>query len=197
MSALERFMDFAGQSKLIEIFGPEGAGKTQLLLTLISETLTRGENEQVVVDGARKFRPERLLELLADRSLLRNLYVERPYDGQMAYEFTLSVAKKANYKSVFIDGFSQMFYDSRSFLNMLGLSARHLSIFASNGGTVIMTDGLSGIGMGHPLGSALTDPYIWTRIRMERFGAVGRLVISETGKRINYTIGRDGVKLIG
>jgi len=190
-------MDFAGHSRLIEIFGPEGAGKTQLLLTLIGETLTGGGSEPVIIDGARKFRPERLLELLPDRSLLKNLYVERPYDGRLAYEFTSSMVKEMKYRPIFIDGFSQMFYDSRSFLNRLGLSARHLSIFASKGGAVVVTDGLSGLGAGHPLGSTLTDPYIWTRIRMERFGTIGRLDIPETGKRINYAIGKDGVKLIG
>jgi hypothetical protein len=195
------FNDVLKGGHFIEIYGPSGVGKTQLLFTLSVKAVNQNLGKVYFVDTRGTFRPERIAEIARCRGLdwhrvLRRIMVFRPTDLSsflLAVEHILSEPTFI----LMIDTLSDPFYESPdpSLRYRLGLLCRDISLTCIERGLLaIAANGVRYHGILKPLGFEYTEPYVHFRIFTNR-DELGNTyaVLEETNMKVGYKIERGGI----
>lgn len=186
---------------LVEIYGPSGVGKTQLLFTLSVEAINQNLGKVYFVDTRGTFRPERVAEIARSlghdwHKVLSQIMVFHPTDLS---SFLLSVEHLLS-KPIFIlmiDTLSDPFYEGSdpSLRYKLGLLCRNISLTCIERELLaIVTNGVRYHGILEPLGSEYTEPYVHFRIFINRDElGNGYAILEETNMKVRYEIGGGGI----
>ena len=105
------FENTLNRGYLLDIFGKNSTGKTQLLFQIICNEIKNGNNV-LYIDTNSEFRPERILEILKDRNLnsdlLKKISVHRVFNTSEQINSTVNI-KKNFYSLIAIDNITDLF----------------------------------------------------------------------------------------
>jgi len=137
------------EDEVIEFYGPYGAGKTQIALTLTAQVAA--ENGHVIfIDCEHTFRPKRLKQIAKSRGynpdeILKHVYIIQPLTVEQQIAALDSIPKNIKPKLIIVDGVTTLFraeYQGRQQLYkrqpLLGKHLKQLKNYAKTHKTPII-----------------------------------------------------------
>jgi RecA/RadA recombinase len=190
--------------RLTEFSGDSGAGKSQVLFTLVV-AFPQEMGRLLFVDTAGTFRPERVHQIAVLRrkepdSILSNVDVLGAKSFEKVVAGVTTSLESGKYSGVFVDSLSDLFYGGIEYSRdtaRLSLFCRELAHSALTRGVLIAvangirynpeTNTTSAQGADH------TAAYIHTRISLSRNGDRWRAIDLDSYRRAEFVIGPSGI----
>jgi DNA repair protein RadA len=190
--------------RLTEFSGDSGAGKSQVLFTLVVG-FPREKGRLLFVDTAGAFRPERVHQIATLRrrepdAVLSNVDVLGAKSFEKVVADVTAALESGHYSAVLVDSLSDLFYGGTEFSRdtaRLSLFCRELAYSALTRGILVAvangirynpdTDTTSAQGFDY------TAAYIHTRIRLSRNGERWLAVELDSHERAEFVIGPSGI----
>lgn len=187
---------------LVDVFGANGTGKTQLLHQLASRAGAAGE-DVLYVDTTGRFRPERIVELQGSGDALARITVSKPTNTSEQVRST-GGAGEGGYSLVLVDNITDLYsYEYRNdglalaknaaFMSYMGGLARlavecMVPVVVTN--MVRVIDGREAENM-----RSAASPFAHVRVHLskEQGGYSGTASWAMAGTRFRYRIGREGL----
>jgi hypothetical protein len=194
-------LKFAG---LLQLSGEAGAGKSQLLFSIIANNALR--NLRILLfDSQLKFRPERVRQMVpTDTSvnILEKVDVLQSGDPFVIYQRAIE-ALSSSYDLILFDDMAEPFlsqgYKSRE-SSMLSLLGRKMNVWAlMKGRFVVATQRLSFnplLQQNIPLGEDLLAPYLLSEFRLSKLKDYYSISWEGSGEVSRFTITEEGLKEI-
>lgn len=179
---LENFIFSKARSGgLLQFYGESGSGKTQLLFSVVANTLGH-EVRILFFDTQYKFRPERIEQMMQSSSFnsdaLDSVHVFRSGDPYKIYETALSAISNDGYDYLIFDDLSEPFlregYSSKE-SSMLSLLGRKLNIWGVARGRFVLASQRISFNPIYqkdlPLGQEFLTPYTMLQFRLVKLPA--------------------------
>ena len=190
--------------RLTEFSGDSGAGKSQLLFTLVVE-FPRKEGRILFVDTGGTFRPERVHQIATLKkgepdAVLSNVDVLGAKSFEKVVADVTAALESGRYSALLVDSLSDLFYGGTEFSKdtaRLSLFCRELSFSALTRGTlVVVANGVRynpDTNTTSAQGFDYTAAYIHTRVSLCRNGERWLATELDSRDRAEFAIGPAGI----